>query len=124
VSFSDVLAFTIALSDVRLSEGGDQLSYPTARFCAELILSIPMRDPHLESAIELAKRLGTYNKADRSAQYRDASLPALLRSHNKQWAAFREQRDALKLKLWIMGGALVASWGVLLVLFEKVLGKL
>lgn len=39
-----------------------------------------MRDPKLESAIETAKRLGTYNQIDRSLQYQgDYSPKALLR---------------------------------------------
>jgi hypothetical protein len=45
-----------------------------------------------EEAIERAKRLGTFNKIDRRAQYdgpERARPEALLDSHNKQWNALR-----------------------------------
>lgn len=75
-------------------------------------------------AIALAKELGTYNQDDRSAQYDDASQPALLRSHNEQWAAFRAQKRADNLKVWILGGAATVSFTVSMVLLAALLGKI
>ena len=37
---SDIILSVVALNDVRASPGGSELSYPTARFCAELIVFI------------------------------------------------------------------------------------
>ncbi len=55
----------LALLQVLSAPGGEKLSPETAHFCAELLMTDPK-----ESAIDLAKRLGTLNKADRSEQYR------------------------------------------------------
>ena len=44
-----------------------------------------MQDPKLESAVQLAKRLGTYNKIDRSLQYQGNYSPKAL-LHNDDLA--------------------------------------
>lgn len=59
--------YVIAFTDIRMSLGGQALSHEACAICAVLIMSMP--DPKLESAVEYAKRLGTYNKLDRSQQY-------------------------------------------------------
>jgi hypothetical protein len=65
----------------------------------------------VESPIDLAKRLNTLNKRDRSEQYQDTSGAALLKSNNHLWVQVR----TLRLMLWVGGIALAASWGVNLV---------
>ena len=131
MSFSDVLAFTLALSDVRLSEGGNQLSYPTARFCAELILSTPMPDPQVQTPteFEIENFLRNYHNPRKMPKrwlvaYLTRPKPQLaidvLRAFDTHYQ-LEEKMKWLRLKVWILGGALAASWAVLLVLFEKVL---
>ena len=59
-----------------------------------------MPDPKVETTIELAKRIGTYDKIDRSEQYKITakddgegeerySTAQLLKSDNHQWAKLR-----------------------------------
>jgi hypothetical protein len=49
---------------------------------------------HNQEAIELAKRLGTYGKHDRSEQYQGRySNEVLLRNDNLQFAKLRELED-------------------------------
>jgi hypothetical protein len=78
-----------------------------------------MNPPSQESPIELAIRLNTLNKRDRSKQYQDTSAAALLKSNNHLWYQYR----TLKLMLWIGGIALVGSWGVNLVFLADFLAK-
>ena len=80
-----------------------------------------MPDPKVLTAIALAKSCGTYNQADRSAQYTDASLKGLLRSHNKQWAEFRRKQESDRLKIWVLGSALGGCWALVLTLLELLL---
>ena len=90
--------------------------------------SLAVTDQHIplrkEDPIALAKRLGTYKQIDRSAQYQDASQPALLRSHNAQWAAFRRQKDIDNLKIWILGGVAASSFTVSMIMLAALLGKI
>ena len=84
----EVVAYVIALVDLRSSPGGDQLCYESRRLCA-LLISMP--DPRVESPIEFAKRIGTYGKIDRSKQYEGRySNEVLLRNDNLQFKRLRE----------------------------------
>lgn len=67
-----------------------------------------MRDQQFESPIETAKRLGTYNQVDRSAQYQNErySSEMLLRNQN---LLFAEQRRQEKTKFWHSVAILVIS---------------
>jgi hypothetical protein len=50
-----------------------------------------MPDPKVEAAIELAKRVGTYGKIDRSKQYEGRySNEVLLRNDNLQFSRLRK----------------------------------
>jgi hypothetical protein len=50
-----------------------------------------MPDPKVETAIELAKRIGTYGKIDRSAQYQGNYSPkALLHNDDLQFQKLRQ----------------------------------
>jgi len=51
-----------------------------------------MRDPNLESPIELAKRLGTYNKLDRSKQYEGRVYSSESLRHNDDIAFAKIRR--------------------------------
>jgi hypothetical protein len=53
-----------------------------------------MQDPKLESAIQLAKRLGTYNKIDRSLQYQgDYSPKSLLHNDDLAFQKLRKMEQ-------------------------------
>ena len=132
--FSEVTAYILALADVRLAPGGDKLSYPTARFCAELILSMPdpsMPDPQVQTPteFEIENFLRNYHNPRKMPKrwlvaYLTRPKPQLaidvLRAFDTHYQ-LEEKMKWLRLKVWILGGALAASWAVLLVLFEKVL---
>jgi hypothetical protein len=117
--FLDDLDYYLALTDVRRGPGGKELSPESARICAVLILETPMPDPQVETAIDLAKRLGTYNKADRSAQYAGRSYnPEALRRNDD--IAFRKLRELENYQLrnqliTILASALISAvlaWAV------------
>jgi Flp pilus assembly protein TadB len=75
----------VDIAIIRASPGGDRLSAETV-----LILAFFM-DPKNETAIELAKRLGTYGKIDRSAQYEGNYSPrALLNNDNLHFMKLRQ----------------------------------
>jgi hypothetical protein len=90
--FLNDLGFYVALSDVRNGPGGVDLSSDCAQLCAVLIQENPMPDPRVETAIDLARRLGTYNKTDRSAQYAGRSYNAEALRRNDD-IAFRKLRE-------------------------------
>ena len=85
------ISFLVDIAFVRASEGSEKLSPEGVLLVSLLLYEPPMRDPKLESPIELAKRLGTYGKIDRSKQYEGRySAELLLRSDNHQWARLRK----------------------------------
>ncbi len=98
------LDYTIALQDVRGSPGGRKLSSEAARICAFLILPTTMTPSQEQpfygngSPVEVAKRLGTYGKIDRSKQYEGCYSPKLLLNNdNLQFARLRRiERDRFK----------------------------
>jgi hypothetical protein len=80
----------IALTEILLSPGAERLSFETVQFCAELLMSPDSK----ESAIEFAKRLGTYNKADRAEQYQGRySNEILKRNDDLLFQRLRELAD-------------------------------
>jgi hypothetical protein len=105
----------LALTKILLAPGGERLSEEFAQICMVL-----MMDPK-EAAIEVAKRLGTYNKADRSAQYSpDTVVPTgrqLLSNDNLIFEKLR-LRENLELRnqlITIVASAIVSAviaWAV------------
>jgi hypothetical protein len=80
----------IVLTEILLSPGAEKLSFETAQFCAELLMK---PDPK-ETAIALAKELGTFNKADRSNQYAGRySNEILKRNDDLLFQRLRELED-------------------------------
>ena len=73
-----------------------------------------------ESPIDLARRLNTLNKRDRSAQYTDASGPALLKSNNHLWVRIR----VLHAQLWALGLIISAQGAVIAWLAHELLSRL
>jgi hypothetical protein len=67
------IEYASAVLTVGMSKGAERLSSNARRICAVLLTSAPdpdpVQDPKIESAIEYAKRLGTYKELDRSRQY-------------------------------------------------------
>jgi len=64
-----------------------------------------------ESPIELAKRLNTYKKHDRSGQYQDASTRAILRDLNGLAKAHREFKEKVVMVALSGAGALILFLG-------------
>jgi hypothetical protein len=57
-----------------------------------------MPDPKVESAIEYAKQLGTYNKADRSEQYQGRYSTEILKRNDD--LLFQRQREFEQRDFW------------------------
>jgi hypothetical protein len=78
-----------------------------------------MKDPQLESAIDTAKRLGTYGKLDRSKQYEGRYSPELLlRNDNEVFRQLREDReDRFRHRLITMGLSALLAWAPKIVVF-------
>jgi hypothetical protein len=76
--------------------------------------------PQSESPIDLAKRLNTYRKPDRSKQYQDASAAALLKSNNHLWWQARLQKQ----RIWILAMLVGSQWAAIGWLAHELLARL
>jgi hypothetical protein len=109
--FSDVILYVVALSDIRNSVGGDQLSYATARFCAELLL---MPDPKVQTTNEMTSPY----KAGGQREFPRHSLEGIAKSvskcHDVNQGLFHDQlrmRKEFNLKLRNMVVITILGWG-------------
>lgn len=71
-----------------------------------------MKDPNFEDPIALAKRLGTYNKIDRSRQYegRKYTSEALLNNDNLAFAKIRTlEREKFHHRLWLIAATTASA---------------
>lgn len=79
-------------------------------------------DPQVETAIDLAKKVGTYGKIDRSAQYKDRyDSQTLLRNDN---LIFERQRKMENARFWhsigiILIGAAIAHGPKILAILSR-----
>ena len=103
-----------ALADIRASPGGDKLSEDC---CHVLALIVAMQDPKIESAIEYAKTLGTFNEIDRSRQYAGRYSNEILKRNDdllfQKLREYEERDFRHKLILAVIGLGNTALWFVM-----------
>jgi hypothetical protein len=131
--FSDI-AMIVGEAFVRASTGGKDLSPEMTQLMALVMFdgyelfpaahAMPLPEHSLPEAerdvIEHAKRIGTYGKIDRSAQYQGRySTEMLLRSDNHQWARLRRLEN-----LQLRNAVIVAAISAFLARAPEILGFL
>jgi hypothetical protein len=121
--------YVIAFSDLRASPGGQTLSHETCAFCALLVITMPDPNVQTPTEFEIEKFLAHYDnprKLQRSwlLRYLGQPRPQLAIDVIHAFDRHFKLKRATDLKLWILGGLVVAQWAVILELGHLLLERM
>lgn len=127
--FHGPIADRLALTEILLSPGGEQLSRETAKFCADLLMSMLELKVQTVTEFEIEKALREYKNPRGLPEswiksYLSREKPQLALDVMRAFDAHFQEKRSIGLKLWILGSLVAAQFAIILMLGQVLLERL